>query len=85
MRAMIIGAGMGGLTVAIALRRSGIEATIFERAGELREVGAGILLAANAVKALGELGISGKVHRLGTARRLPGYAPGAGTYSPTSP
>lgn len=64
---MIIGAGMGGLTAAIALRRSGIEATVFERASELREVGAGILLAANAVKALGELGISEKVHRLGTA------------------
>lgn len=66
MQAMIVGAGIGGLTAAIALRRSGIEATVFERAGELREVGAGILLAANAVKALGELGLSEKVYRLGT-------------------
>src|SRR5918993_2577298 len=67
MQAMIVGAGIGGLTAAIALRRSGVEATVFERAGELREVGAGILLAANAVKAIGEIGLSGKVHRLGTA------------------
>ena len=57
MRAMIVGAGIGGLTAAIALRRAGIEATVFERAGEIKEVGAGILLAANAVRALGELGL----------------------------
>ncbi len=49
MRAMIVGAGIGGLTAAIALRRAGIDATVFERAGEIEEVGAGILLAANAV------------------------------------
>jgi 2-polyprenyl-6-methoxyphenol hydroxylase-like FAD-dependent oxidoreductase len=54
---MIGGAGIGGLTTAIALRRAGIEATVFERAGEIKEVGAGILLAANAVQALRELGL----------------------------
>jgi glycine/D-amino acid oxidase-like deaminating enzyme len=45
MKAMIVGAGIGGLTAAIALRRAGVETTVFERAGELREVGAGLLLA----------------------------------------
>src|SRR5215212_3515336 len=66
MRAMIVGAGIGGLTAAIALRRAGIEATVFERAGEIKEVGAGILLAANAVRALGELGLFHEVSQLGT-------------------
>jgi 2-polyprenyl-6-methoxyphenol hydroxylase-like FAD-dependent oxidoreductase len=66
MRAMIVGAGIGGLTTAIALRRAGVETAVFERAGELAEVGAGILLAANAVRALGELGLSDEVSQLGT-------------------
>ena len=66
MRAMIVGAGIGGLTTAIALRGLGINATVFERAGEIKEVGAGILLAANAVSALGEIGLFDDVRRLGT-------------------
>jgi 2-polyprenyl-6-methoxyphenol hydroxylase-like FAD-dependent oxidoreductase len=61
MRAIIIGAGIGGLTTAIALRRAGVEAVIFERADELREVGAGITLWANAIKALGKLGVADAV------------------------
>ncbi len=67
MRAMIVGAGIGGLTVAIALRRVGVETAVFERAGELAEVGAGILLAANAVRALGELDLSDEIRQLGTS------------------
>lgn len=59
-------AGIGGLTAAIALRRAGAEVTVFERATELKEVGAGLLLAANAQKALGKLGLSEKVGCLGT-------------------
>ncbi|HWS81942.1 MAG TPA: FAD-dependent monooxygenase [Rubrobacter sp.] len=66
MRASIVGAGIGGLTTAIALRRAGIETTVFERAGKLREVGAGLLLAANAVRALDGLGLSEKVRQIGT-------------------
>jgi 2-polyprenyl-6-methoxyphenol hydroxylase-like FAD-dependent oxidoreductase len=65
-RAIVVGAGIGGLTTAIALRRAGIVTAVFERAGELAEVGAGILLAANAVRALGELGLSDEVSQLGT-------------------
>jgi 2-polyprenyl-6-methoxyphenol hydroxylase-like FAD-dependent oxidoreductase len=66
MRAMIVGAGIGGLTAAIVLQKAGMQTAVFERARELREVGAGILLAANAVRALGELGLSDEVQRLGT-------------------
>jgi len=66
MRAMIVGAGIGGLTTAIALQRGGVETAVFERAGELAEVGAGILLAANAIRALADLGLSDEVSQLGT-------------------
>ena len=41
MKVMIVGQ-TGGLTAAIALRRAGVETTVFECAGELREVGAGL-------------------------------------------
>ena len=41
MKILIIGGGIGGLTAAIALRRRGIEADVYERSPELREVGTG--------------------------------------------
>ncbi|NEP45504.1 MAG: NAD(P)-binding protein, partial [Okeania sp. SIO2H7] len=43
----IIGAGPGGLATAIALRKKGIDAHVYERAKELRPVGAGLGLQAN--------------------------------------
>ena len=57
MRALIIGGGIGGLSAALALRRKGIDADVFERNPEPREVGAGISLWANAIKALRQLGL----------------------------
>jgi 2-polyprenyl-6-methoxyphenol hydroxylase-like FAD-dependent oxidoreductase len=54
------------LTAALALRRAGFEVAVFERTAELREIGAGLLLAANAHKALGELGLAEAVASLGT-------------------
>ena len=66
MRAVIVGAGIGGLAAAVALRRVGIEVTVIERAGEIREVGAGLSIWANAVKALRELGVEEQVVRLGS-------------------
>jgi 2-polyprenyl-6-methoxyphenol hydroxylase-like FAD-dependent oxidoreductase len=56
-KAVVIGGGIGGLTAAISLRRAGVEAVVFERSPELREVGAGIALWANATKALRKLGL----------------------------
>jgi 2-polyprenyl-6-methoxyphenol hydroxylase-like FAD-dependent oxidoreductase len=66
LRAAIVGAGIGGLTAAIALRQAGVPVTVLERATALREIGAGLLLAANAQKALRELGLSESVGELGT-------------------
>ena len=65
-KVIVAGAGIGGLTAAIALRRADFEVAVFERAAELREVGAGLLLAANAQKALGKLGLAEAVANLGT-------------------
>ena len=53
----MIGAGLGGLAAACALRRHGIEAALYERAPQLGEVGAGIQLGPNAVKVLRAFGI----------------------------
>lgn len=54
----IIGAGITGLTAAIALRNhSGIDIQIYERATELREIGASIALGPNGMRTLDALGV----------------------------
>jgi salicylate hydroxylase len=57
LRIAIVGAGIGGLAAACALRLQGFEVTVYERAAELGEVGAGLQLGPNAVKVLRGLGI----------------------------
>ena len=56
--ALIVGAGIGGLSAAIALRRTGWHVRVFEQAESPREVGFGIALAPNAITALRELGVA---------------------------
>jgi 2-polyprenyl-6-methoxyphenol hydroxylase-like FAD-dependent oxidoreductase len=55
---VVVGGGIGGLSVALALHRRGWRVTVLERAPELREVGAGLSLMANALRALDALGLS---------------------------
>lgn len=50
MKVTIIGAGIGGLTLAIALQKKGIAVEIFEATPEFKKVGAGIVLAINAMQ-----------------------------------
>lgn len=57
MKALVVGAGIGGLASAIALQRAGVEVEVFERAPEPGEVGAGISLWPNALHALERLGM----------------------------
>ncbi len=57
----IIGGGIAGLTTAIALRKLGFRPVIFESAPEIKALGAGLVLAANAIKALERIGIAEKV------------------------
>jgi 2-polyprenyl-6-methoxyphenol hydroxylase-like FAD-dependent oxidoreductase len=66
-KALIIGAGVGGLAAGIALRRTGLEVEVFERAPELREVGAGLSLWANALGALRYLGLEEAAHAQGVS------------------
>ena len=54
-RIAIIGGGIGGLTAAHALRRRGFEVPVYEAAPELKEIGAGVALGPNAMKALRSL------------------------------
>ena len=56
-RIAIVGAGLGGLTAALALLRRGFEVRVYEQAAELTEVGAGLQLSANATRVLFELGL----------------------------
>lgn len=53
----IIGAGIGGLTTALALEQKGISVRIFEQAAQLKPVGAGIILANNAMQVYEKLGL----------------------------
>jgi salicylate hydroxylase len=56
-RALIVGGGIGGLTTALALARTGMSATVLERSAFADETGAGIQLGPNATHALAELGV----------------------------
>lgn len=64
-RIAIVGGGLGGLAAALFLRRAGVDATVYEVAAELREVGAGIVVPPNMVRVLQALGL---------AEALPGFA-----------
>jgi 2-polyprenyl-6-methoxyphenol hydroxylase-like FAD-dependent oxidoreductase len=76
--AVIVGAGIGGLSAGLAIRRAGWNIRIIERAESPRELGYGLGLAPNAIAALRELGVADVVlsrsfvPRRGELRRLDG-------------
>jgi salicylate hydroxylase len=59
---IVVGAGIGGLTAALALARSGFRVVVFEQAERLEEAGAGIQLSPNAARTLIGLGLEGRLH-----------------------
>jgi 2-polyprenyl-6-methoxyphenol hydroxylase-like FAD-dependent oxidoreductase len=69
-RALIIGAGPGGLTAAIALQRVGVEVAVFDRAARLGTVGGGLGVQSNALRALMRVGIGERLLSAGSEIRL---------------
>src|ERR1700761_5362882 len=67
---LIQGAGIGGLTLAIALQQRGYQVKIVERAPGLSEVGAGIWMAANALQVFDRLDLAQKVIAAGWAIKV---------------
>ncbi len=63
-RIAIVGAGLGGLAAAIALRRQGFEVQVYEQAPELAEFGAGINISPNSVKFFHAVGLAEKLHAI---------------------
>ncbi len=57
----VIGAGMGGLATAAALRKVGIDVTVYEQAKQFARLGAGIQVGCNAMKVLRGLGLEQKM------------------------
>ncbi|MCF6351792.1 MAG: FAD-dependent oxidoreductase [Cyclobacteriaceae bacterium] len=66
MKIAIIGAGIGGLTTAIALKQKGLEVEIFEAASEFKKAGSGINLALNAMQVYKRLGLYEKIFEAGS-------------------
>jgi salicylate hydroxylase len=71
-RATIVGAGLGGLTAALALLRAGWRVRVYEQAKVLGEVGAGVTLSPGALKALARLGLGPRL--LGASLPVPNVA-----------
>lgn len=61
----IIGGGIGGLTTALALQKRGLNVTVYEASAEIKPVGAGIILANNAMQVFQNLGIHRKIEEAG--------------------
>lgn len=73
MKAIVIGAGIGGLCSALALRRFGIEADVYEAVKAMKPVGAAISIWPNGVKCLNYLGMKSQIKALGGAMHSMAY------------
>jgi salicylate hydroxylase len=65
MQILVVGAGIGGLTAALALQQSGFDVQIYEQASVLREVGAGVAISPNASRVLHHLGLADALASVG--------------------
>lgn len=74
MKVIVIGAGMGGLSAGIALKRFGQQVEVYEAVREIRPVGAAISVWPNGVKCLNYLGLNHRVRELGGDMAWMAYA-----------
>ena len=65
MKIAIVGAGIGGLSLALALHRQGLAADLYETVPEVREIGVGITLLPHAMRELAELGLQSQLEAAG--------------------
>jgi hypothetical protein len=65
MHAIVVGAGIGGLTLALACRKAGIGVTLLEQAAALKEIGAGIQISSNGTRVLRELNLLEAIDSVG--------------------
>ncbi|MFS8100239.1 FAD-dependent monooxygenase [Lentzea alba] len=68
MKAIVVGGGIGGLAAAVSLRRVGWEVVVYERSESFGEVGAGLGVMPNALRALEWMGVAEEARKLGTPR-----------------
>jgi len=61
LRVAIIGSGIGGLTLALALRERGLTADVYEQTPQLTEIGAAVALTANATRELERIGLGDRL------------------------
>jgi salicylate hydroxylase len=66
LRIAIVGGGIGGLTAALALRARGLNATVFEQAEVVREIGAGVSIHPNAARLLKRIGLDDQLRKIGS-------------------
>ena len=67
LKVAVVGGGIGGLVLALALRERGISFEVYEQAGELREVGAAVALSGNGTRELRRLGVGEQVEAVSVA------------------
>ncbi|HEY4024405.1 MAG TPA: FAD-dependent monooxygenase [Pseudonocardiaceae bacterium] len=67
---VVVGAGIGGLAAAIALRRAGWRPIVLERAERFEPVGAGLSVMPNAVRSLRELGLAERIEAVPAMRSV---------------
>ncbi len=65
MRIAIVGAGIGGLSLALSLHRRGLVCDVYETVAAVREIGVGITLLPHAMRELAELGVQPQLERAG--------------------
>lgn len=88
MKVAVIGAGIGGLSVAVGLQRAGAEVVVYEREQDVRAGGSALSIFANGIRALDEIGL-GEGFRAITSTKAGDYRGGQrkpdGTWLSTYP